>query len=650
MPDDTQQDLVKETKESFSRGDELKPLLVGSTIFEDFITEEAPLVDKTRLIYNLIKRYERPYFLARPRRFGKTFLLDTLYDIFRGKRSNFANLEIGKLYPADMWVSFPVIRIDMSSFGGDEVDMSADFSTVLISYLSNLATEFGIKLDTTSIGNAVTSFILQVSMAHSPYNLNDNDAKRKNVVLLIDEYDDPLLSNINDQVKSQEIRLVLRRFYSAIKSNIKKLRFVFITGITKFRQLSLFSSLNTIKDISFDKEYSTICGFTKDEISDVYAQHLTAALATMKSRGEFAQDSTVADLLRMITQWYDGYSWDGTERLLNPDSIKIFLENTGFDYYWYLSGTPLLTYLLMNKSSEPFKIFDKNLQITTPLGLEDKIDINSTSFLLYSGYLTVCDASGNPPNVTYRLEIPNNEISYAIERELTTKFLVPSGEADPPGYLVGKKNSLLAAFCSLNEVEAERRLSLELSTYDRKLYEGGGENIFHLLIGALLKYGDDLPLSNHPSAGGMPDLVFPIPGGGDRIVIEIKYHKATSAQGNADANRHHPSAAVRAQILDKVGLNDAGSLPASVASDRKMVVLQETERVRHILSGLIDSAFAQIAGQCYHLPYKNKEAKVYAAAVGVYDIVNVRVRFAEVVWDDYESGVPSINELRYSTD
>ncbi|MDR1038586.1 MAG: AAA family ATPase [Deltaproteobacteria bacterium] len=652
MTEETKHDHAKETDGDISQEDELKPLLVGSSIFEDFITEEAPLVDKTRLIFNLIKRYERPYFLARPRRFGKTFLLDTLHDIFMGKWNNFANLAIGKLFPKEKWESFPIIRIDMSSFGAEEYGNGVGFSTVLISYLAGLAADFGIELDTTSIGNAVTSFISRLSRAHGKFGFlkgNDKDVVNpKNVVLLIDEYDDPLLSNINDQAKSQEIRLVLRRFYSAIKANIKKLRFVFITGITRFRQLSLFSSLNTIKDISFEQDFSTICGFTEDEISNVYAEHLEAALATLKTRGEFEQNSTVEDLMQKIKNWYDGYSWDGTRRVFNPDSIKMFLESAGFSYYWYLSGTPLLTYLLMNKSSEPFKIFDKDLEITTPLGLEDTIDINSTSFLLYSGYLTVSDASGNLPKKTYRLEIPNNEIKYAIERELTTKYFVPSGEADPPSYLAGKKNSLLAAFCSLNEVEAERRLSSEFSTYDRKLYEGGGENIFHLLIGALLKYGDDLPQSNHPSAGGMPDLVFPVPGGDDRIVIEIKYHKAVPRPGEADSNIRQPSTSERARILEDVGVKDAGSQPPAVVSDRKMSVLKETERVGHILSGLIDKAFAQIAGQCYHLPYMEKEGKVYAAAVGVYDIATVRVRFAEMVWENTESGVPSINELHPS--
>ncbi|MDR1040699.1 MAG: hypothetical protein LBR80_11155 [Deltaproteobacteria bacterium] len=168
----------------------------------------------------------------------------------------------------------------------------------------------------------------------------------------------------------------------------------------------------------------------------------------------------------------------------------------------------------------------------------------------------------------------------------------------------------------MNEVEAERRLSSAFSTYDRKLYEGGGENIFHLLIGALLKYGDDLPLSNHPSAGGMPDLVFPIPGGDDSLVIEIKYQKAVPASDLADAQLRQPSAAELARVLEDVGIKDAGSQPPVVASNKKLSVPQETERVRHILSGLIDKAFAQIASQCYHLPYMKNEGRVYAVAVG----------------------------------
>ncbi|MDR1039302.1 MAG: AAA family ATPase [Deltaproteobacteria bacterium] len=652
MTQKTDQDASKDTGPISVAVPGLSPLLVGVNELNKFILANAPLVDKTEMIHALINGYQRPYFLARPRRFGKTFLLDTLHDIFAGRQKFFTNLAIGKDKTQNKWRSYPVIRLDMTAF----VSERGKYAKTFIKYLKRRAAKLGVKIETSDIASAISSFIEALSDKQTAKvlkrqskamksKMKASDYSPSNVVLLIDEYDAQMLRNITDPILLEEIMLVLHDFYSSVKSCIRMLRFVLITGITKFQQLSLSSSFNMIDDITFNSKYSTICGFTETEIRNTFPEYLKFALEEMKKMKTIDENATIDDLMRQISWWYDGYSWDGETRLLNPDSVKNFLENCQFGYYWYLSGIPLLTRLLKNKRSEPFKIFDRDLKAKTPIGLEENIEINSTSFLLYSGYLTISDISGIPPRQTYQLKIPNNEIKYAIEQELTTNYLAPASQPDPVGYLTAQKSSLLSAFCSMDEKESERLLTVDLNSFDKTLYHAGGENYIHLMLGALLKYGDNLPFPNPSYLGGKPDLVFPIPGGNDRIIIEIKYKKADRPSNDLDDYRHQSTAEERQRILDMVGVKGAGKQSPSHSSDRIMTIGHETQREDMILSGLIDQAFAQIVSHDYAVPLMRKTGKLYVAAIGVYDISKVRVRFAEVVWVDKQSNILSINAL-----
>ncbi|MDR1039693.1 MAG: AAA family ATPase [Deltaproteobacteria bacterium] len=248
--------------------------------FTGLIELGAVYVDKTGLLSELVKSYG-PYFLARPRRFGKSLLLDTIQQIFEGKRELFVGLDIERKVQDFSWTIFPVIRINMNAVEVEPADFQAD----LISQLKLYADSYDVKINRTKIAGAIRDVIMKISIKCAvPKNESDRriDIGARNVVLLIDEYDFPLLRHLRDPIKIEQMRSILYGLYSSIKGCSKFLRFVFITGITKFKHPSLFSALNNVMDITFDENFSTICGFTKDEIKLNYGMYLDKALSVQR--------------------------------------------------------------------------------------------------------------------------------------------------------------------------------------------------------------------------------------------------------------------------------------------------------------------------------------------------------------------------------
>ncbi|MDR1314833.1 MAG: AAA family ATPase [Deltaproteobacteria bacterium] len=303
------------------------PFGVNVESFEVIMDSRSVYVDKTGLIHDLIygKGLKVPIFLSRPRRFGKTLLLDTIQTIFEGKRELFSGLEIERRL-GSKWDLFPVIRIPFNTIESDP----AQFSESLLLEIKNNALFNGISLEARNPSNAIAELILKLSMRHQSVRQQNgadrNILNKRNVVLLIDEYDFPLIENIGSQKELETIRLMLHKFYSSIKGRSNFLRFVLIAGITKFRQISLFSSMNTVCDISLDKNFSTICGFTKQDIQSSFSQYLDPALLALRQNGKLTPNSTVDDLIDNIIKWYNGYSWDGESEVLNPLSVLSFFK------------------------------------------------------------------------------------------------------------------------------------------------------------------------------------------------------------------------------------------------------------------------------------------------------------------------------------
>jgi hypothetical protein len=238
-----------------------------------------------------------------------------------------------------------------------------------------------------------------------------------NVVLLIDEYDFPLLGNIDNDNKTKEIRKILYQFYSAVKECESKLRFTLVTGISKFKQLSLFSGMNNIEDISLNTNYSTICGFTKDEIVSNFSPNIIEALSYLIGTGYFEKGTTFQNFMTELEYWYDGYTWDSEFQIYNPYSIAKCLRHFNFDNHWYDSGSSLVPYMFKNMSNNVADIFSKNLSIDNFDPVKSLKDMKPASFLFHTGYLTIDKIDKTGKNHKYTLKCPNNEIAYAIAHE-----------------------------------------------------------------------------------------------------------------------------------------------------------------------------------------------------------------------------------------
>jgi hypothetical protein len=607
------------------------PFAVGESSFEKIIKNHGVYVDKTGLIHDLISSSwpGAPYFLARPRRFGKTLLLDTIKCVFQGRHELFSGLEIERS-PAFSWDAFPVISISLNKTQPENVF----FEPTLLGEVKRSANKYGIVLDSVSSSMAIADLIERLSFIHkaSWENQGKDPAQlyNGNVVLLIDEYDFPLISNIGNPEQQEEIRLTLRNFFSSIKGCAETLRFTFITGVTKFRQLSLFSSMNTIKDISLDEHFSTICGFTEQEVKAYFSDFLSQTLSDIKSKKQIDEHADVDSLVAHVMKWYNGYSWDGKSKVLNPLSALTFFEKKEFGNYWYQTGSSLLTSRVANNTADYFKIFDKDLAFSGSFPEMDLNNLNDTLLLMQAGYLTIDSFTSLGIRKIYNLTIPNYEIKDSIRLELLADFFVPSNSPNPDNYLNRKYLQFLKAFSSRNEEKCELFLSAILAGIiqrgpgspkiqdnqdfqdDQENQEGENEKcqqatttefLFRTILQLLIEFGSQLVIPESFSDIGRSDLA--VKSNNRWIAIEIKHENADYTHGKTD-----------------VSLNKGD-----------IVLGRRNEYVSGRLEKMINQAFIQIVQKNYAKKYMADGFDVYAAAVAVYGTSDVMVRFRKVVWE-----------------
>ncbi|MDR1312664.1 MAG: AAA family ATPase [Deltaproteobacteria bacterium] len=601
--------------------EEKSPFPVGGSTFEEIINDKGVYVDKTGLIHALISASwsDAPYFLSRPRRFGKTLLLDTIKCIFQGRRELFSDLEIERR-PAFSWDAFPVIHISLNSTKSEE----GLFEPSLLKVVKRAALENGVVLDSGDSSSAIADLILMLSLDHkSSWKKQGKDPRllyKGNVVLLIDEYDFPLISNIGNPEKQEKIRLTLREFYSSIKSCLRYLRFTFITGVTKFKQVSLFSSMNTVKDISLDERFSTICGFTIQDVKTYFSKYMSTTLSDLKSKRQVDEHADADSLIEHLMKWYNGYSWDGKSQVLNPLSVLTFFENRRFGNYWYQTGSSLLTSRVANNAADYFKIFDKDLSFDDSFPEMDLYNLNATILLMQAGYLTVASTTENGPEILYALKVPNNEIRDSIRLELLAEFFVPSNMEPGKSYLNQKYLQFLKAFNTRNEEECEFFLSAILAgiiqrgagspqtmevkeRVNEKLQQATTtEFFFRSLLQLLIEFGNKSVMPESPSDIGRSDLAVKSSNGW--VAIEIKHEKADSAHEQTDVSHNK----------------------------RDIVLGGRSEYVNGRLEKMINQAFIQIIQKNYAKKYLADGFDVYAAAVAIYGTSDVMVRFRKVIW------------------
>ena len=374
-----------------------KPLPVTTSTFRDIITNGFLYVDKTRYLYDLIRYPKGVYFLARPRRFGKSLMISTLEEIFRGNRDLFHGLWLdGSDYK---WESRPVIRIDFSRYPTENAAM---LETNIQQHLKLIARQYEIQLED-------GPFYLQLE------ELIFTLAREKQVIILIDEYDKPIIDNIDNLAEAERIRDTLKSLYTMIKSLDAYIHFVFITGISKFSRVGVFSSMNNLIDLTLSPRFATALGVTQSELESLFAEH-TQALAAQLVMSE-------SDLLQQIRHWYNGFCFaEGGEAVYNPFSTLHLFFHQRFANYWFESGTP--TFLIKLVRERGYAVDQlTNLDVA-------EIDFSSyelenlaiVPLLFQTGYLTIKATYQQADNLIYTLGHPNYEVAHAFVTYLLSEF------------------------------------------------------------------------------------------------------------------------------------------------------------------------------------------------------------------------------------
>ena len=295
----------------------LKLYPVGIQTFEEIVKRNLLYVDKTEYVYRMTHSGGKYFFLSRPRRFGKSLLASTFQSYFEGKKELFKGLAIEKL--EQEWTEYPVLHFSMASGKHMEKEQLQEY---LLFILRKNEERFGIEADSKA-PNIRLSNLIQTAYQKTG----------KQVVVLIDEYDAPLLDVVHEESSLGELRQIMRNFYSPLKDCEPYLRFVFLTGITKFSQMSIFSELNNITNVSMDEEYAGICGITKEEL-------MTEMLPDVDALGE-RLGKTREEMLTALREYYDGYHFaDVSPDVFNPFSLLNAMTKGKLDYYWFASGTP----------------------------------------------------------------------------------------------------------------------------------------------------------------------------------------------------------------------------------------------------------------------------------------------------------------------
>jgi len=383
---------------------------IGIQTFSEVIGRKCRYVDKTGYVHDIAHKYKY-VFLSRPRRFGKSLLTSTFHSYFEGRRELFEGLEAGRLEKD--WTVYPVLHFDMSTAkhqGREE----------LISELENKLAQYE-KIYPREESQKTINQRMEGLIQHA------HEQTGQQVVILIDEYDAPLLDVLNDNEALEANRQVMRNFYSPLKACDKDLRFVFITGITKFSQLSIFSELNNLKNISMMPEYAGICGITGEELQT----QLSDDIDDFASRTGVNRDEVIVSL----KDYYDGYHFcEESPDIYNPFSLINALNDGGFDAYWFSSGTP--TYLI-----EQMRKFNATPQSVSEM-MARKSDFDAptenmtsiTPLLYQSGYLTI--KKYNPVSRIYTLSIPNREVRSGLMESLVS-YVADYRVKTPASLLVG---------------------------------------------------------------------------------------------------------------------------------------------------------------------------------------------------------------------
>jgi len=369
----------------------MKKLSTGISNFREIIENDYIYVDKTKTIYELIDD-NFTCMLVKPKGFGKSLLISTMKEIFEGNKELFKGLYI---YDKWDWTNkYNVIHLDFKKINYETPEK---LEQSLYDFLVKIADKYEIELWGTLL-NSNFSFLIE----------DIHKKTDKKVVVLIDGYDKPTIDSIENIELAKEILSDLFSFFTVLKASGKHLKFVFLTGVTKSFETSIFSGFNNVFDLTTHYQYPNICGFTQDEFESYYFEYIN----------KFSKDKNIETrkLIDLINRWYGGYSWNGKDFLINPKSAFSFISTAKFDNYWFEnSKTPFLIDLIKNNQEEVEELIqNKQTYVSDINNLEiERIDVNQ--FLLQNGFLSLKkEKRAKSLQTYYEVYIPNREVKKSL--------------------------------------------------------------------------------------------------------------------------------------------------------------------------------------------------------------------------------------------
>ncbi len=461
---------------------------IGLQDFEKIRTGDYLYIDKTHLIHKLIDSGSY-YFLSRPRRFGKSLLLSTIKEIFNGNKEIFEGLWI---YDKWNWEQkHPVIHISFSNIGVNTMGLTA----AIFNALNKNAERLGIILTTETYDQQFLELIEKASV-------------NGKVVILIDEYDRPITDYMEDLEKAEEHRAVFKSLYSVLKDADAYIRFLIITGVSKFSKVSIFSDLNNLNDITIHPAYATLTGITQKELELNFAEEIT----------EIQQQ--LPNLLSELKLWYNGYAWhQDADRVYNPFSILKYMDRRDFRNYWFQTGTPTWLVKHMRDHME-YKLEDLHY-FENDLGNFNVEAIESVPLLFQTGYLTL--KGYDELTETYELGYPNKE----VEDSLNDALLNAYRNVNPGSSSAFLTNELNKALRENDIPQIIKAIDTSISTVPYPLWNSDKESIFNIILYLSFNRMGIYVRSEENSAQGRSDLTVQTPN--YIYVFELKLNGSAQA-------------------------------------------------------------------------------------------------------------------------
>lgn len=497
---------------------------IGIQTFSEIRTNDNLYIDKTAYIYRMANSDGKYFFLSRPRRFGKSLLVSTLLSYFEGRKELFKGLAIDN--SENEWAEYPVLHFDLSGGKHQEEDQ---LNRYLDFILKDNERRFGVECD------AVDANVRLANLIASVYKKTG-----KQVVVLIDEYDAPLLDVVHQDERLESLRHLMRNFYSPLKQCEPMLRFVFLTGITKFSQLSIFSELNNITNISMDEAYAGICGITKEELLTQMSDDIDRLAEKLSITRENA--------IQQLKDNYDGYHFTyPSPDIFNPYSLLNCFSKEKIGAYWFGSGTPTFLIEMMRKfGTTPMDIGESEMADVSDFDAPTETMESIVPLLYQSGYVTIkgYDEETN----LYELGIPNKEIRIGLFKSLLPNYLTRSSQR---GKVAIAQMSVLIKNGDIDgALELFRTFLATVPYCENTKYEGHFQQLMYVVFSLLTDYRI---LVEQRTSKGRTDITLETQ---DCIyIMELKFgNTADEALAQINANHYADAFAMSNKKTIKVGI------------------------------------------------------------------------------------------------